>query len=211
MSKRVLVLSDSLALPREKPEVTKYEDAWPALLAKSGYEIHQVSIGGATSEDLLKQCSYHLSFRPEIVIIQVGIVDCAPRFMTQFEIACCRRIPIIGKFFIKLLNRKLIKRIRKVTYVKLERFERNIQKMYSSFTEARVLLIGILPGSDEYEGQVPGVKKNIEKYNAVIRHRYNGYIDVSDIDRSGIMSDFHHLNTYGHKCIYEKIMKVLNA
>ena len=75
--KRILILSDSLALPRNKPETTVVEDTYPYLL-KNHFEVYQCSIGGGMVEDLLKQSFYFSQFQPDIVILLSGIVDCAP-------------------------------------------------------------------------------------------------------------------------------------
>lgn len=41
--KKILIITDSLALPREKPEICAFEDTWPELLKKNKkFQIHQV-------------------------------------------------------------------------------------------------------------------------------------------------------------------------
>lgn len=85
--RRILVITDSLGLPRDYPERCIYSDTWPALLKKDGHIIHQISIGGATVSELADQLlSYHLSFCPDVVLFQSGIVDCAPRAFTRNEL-----------------------------------------------------------------------------------------------------------------------------
>ncbi len=68
--KKILVITDSLGLPRKDPEECLYENTWPILLKKNGFIIHQVSIGGATIDQLYRQVAYHKLFNPDIVIIQ---------------------------------------------------------------------------------------------------------------------------------------------
>lgn len=81
-----MILTDSLSLPRVFPEKCKFEDTYPYLLRRMGLHVHQVSIGGATSDTLVSQLHYHLPFNPKIIILQVGIVDCAPRFARKSEV-----------------------------------------------------------------------------------------------------------------------------
>src|SRR5688500_17972440 len=83
--KKILIITDSLGLPRAVPEVCSYEQTWPFLLNNAGYQIHQVSIGGATVSELYRQLEYHYLFLPDLVIVQSGIVDCAPRALGKFE------------------------------------------------------------------------------------------------------------------------------
>ena len=90
LNNKILLLSDSIALPRVRPEKVTFEETYPNLLRQKGFKIHQVSIGGATSTTLLSQLHYHIHFSPDIVILQVGIVDCAPRFANKYEIFIIR-------------------------------------------------------------------------------------------------------------------------
>ncbi len=53
--KKILVITDSLGLPRKDPEECLFENTWPFLLKKNGFIIHQVSIGGATIDQLYRQ------------------------------------------------------------------------------------------------------------------------------------------------------------
>lgn len=210
MDKRILILSDSLALPRSKPEHCAHSYTWPELLKQCGYAVHQVSIGGAISSDLLFQVSYHKEFKPDIVIVQVGIVDCAPRFMTKFELSIARKIGVLGRILIKLLNNKIVKSIRRINYVKPKEFFNNIQKIQQSFDAIPVYFIGILNAKEGYERILPGVSSRIVQYNKLLSQQ-KFYISVEDFDDNGIMTDYHHLNEHGHVQIKDRILKVLNA
>jgi hypothetical protein len=204
MKKKILILSDSLALPRKYPEVCNYEDTWPQIIKREGFEIHQVSIGGATSQDLLRQCHYHAAFNPDVVIVQVGIVDCAPRFMTKPELSMCRQIPFVGTKIINLINKPWIIKRRKITYVKHTNFSRNVMEISRCFKDVEVFFLGILPACDTYEKTLPGIKKNILQYNKILQKNAK-YLSLDHIDNSGIMSDFHHLNSKGHQLVYNKL------
>lgn len=210
MNKKILILSDSLALPRSQPEICSYENTWPELLKKKGFVIQQVSFGGGTSADLLSQVSYHKSFNPDYVVLQVGIVDCAPRFMTKLELAIARKMRIFGRILIRILNRRFIKKIRKITYVTPKEFSYNIQNICKNFYPTPVYVIGILNADEKYENLLPGVSRRILEYNKILS-AHDLFISVEDFDRSGIMSDHHHLNKYGHMQIEKKILNMINA
>lgn len=206
MCKKILILSDSLPLAREKPEKTEFGETWPQILKKEGFEIYQVSIGGATSTDLLKQAHYHLSFNPDIVLIQVGIVDCAPRFATKFEIEFLTRIPF-GKIILRKINSPKIRNKRKISYVHVHTFARNLKKIEAIFS-GQVFFLTILPSNLQYEKTLPGISEQIEKFNKVI-YTHKNIIDLSRITSDGIMSDFHHLNKEGHSFVAREIIKKL--
>ena len=76
--KKLLLITDSLGLPRLFPEKTEYEDTYPNLLKKH-FIIMQYSKGGGTIIELYEQTGYFKAFEPDVIILQSGIVDCAPR------------------------------------------------------------------------------------------------------------------------------------
>lgn len=205
--KRVLILSDSLGLPRDNPEFCSYEETWPVLLKEHGNLLHQVSIGGATSGELLAQIFYHKVFKPDITIVQVGIVDCAPRFATKYELAILKKIPIVGKWLLKLMNKKSVRAFRNITYVSPKKFECNISEILKRLNHSELYFLSILPASSDYEHTLPGINSNIDKYNLILKGLSGEkYIDLSAIPMNGIMSDGHHLNAIGHAFIINKLL-----
>lgn len=210
MNKRVLVLSDSLALPRDFPEVCDYDTVWPSLLKKTGYLVHQVSIGGVTSDVLCGQINYHKRFQPDIVIIQVGIVDCAPRFATRFELEFLKRLSILGKGIIRLLKVPFVRKLRGVTYTKPSLFKQKILEI-QDLLDVPVYFISIVNATEGYEKKLKGITSKIKAYNQILKDNAKSYIDLSNMPISGIMSDFHHLNSEGHKYIYDRIIEVINV
>ena len=204
MKKKVLVLTDSLGLPRDTPEYCSYENTWPQLL-KEKFDIHQVSIGGGTIDQITGQLDYHKLFNPDIIILQSGIVDCAPRALTKFE------NELFNKFFVtrKILNillpkySNLLRLKRNKKYTDLFWYSKNIEKVISTFKTKKVYALSILEADDTYHSKVPGIRRSIGSYNSVLKEKLmNNYIDLSGIDRKGVMSDSMHLNEEGHRYIY---------
>ena len=95
---KILVFSDSLGLPRNTPQAVNWEETWVQLLSKI-YCVEYCAIGGAKVSDLSRQISYYKIFNPDIVIVQSGIVDCAPRALTEFEKQIIERFAILKSFF----------------------------------------------------------------------------------------------------------------
>lgn len=209
--KRVLILTDSLSLPRDKPEVCEYENTWPALIKASGKHIvHQVSIGGATSSFLLKQLHYHAMFKPDIVILQMGIVDCAPRFANQFELEIINRLPFRKKILEKL-NKPSVKKFRNLTYTPIKYFKNNLNKISRRLGNLKIVAIGIVPAVEAYEKVLPGVTNNIRSYNAILETSFTNFIDLSAMPAEGLMSDHHHINAAGHQYIFNRLKAHLNS
>jgi hypothetical protein len=129
MKKVILVLTDSLGLPRSSPETCKFKETWPEILRNEGYKIRQCSIGGGTSSDLAKQVTYYEEVPLRACVIQVGIVDCTPKFATKFEIGIIKKAGSrISNKVLGLLNKKIVRSYRDVTYVNESKFKSNLKK-----------------------------------------------------------------------------------
>lgn len=213
--KRVLIIGDSLCLPRNKPEKVDFNETWPSLLKKTGlYEISQVAIGGGTLYNLMEQSDYYLPGEPDIVIIQSGIVDCAPRAIGFIEKEIVRSSRVLNFLVRKLYPYRFMRKYRKITYTKPNHFADMVNKMKMKFSDKRTIWIGIIPAVTEYENNVSGISKNIDQYNNIIQSimATNGgtFLDTSNLPLSGLMSDHHHLNATGHSWISNQLLTELS-
>lgn len=196
----VLILTDSLAFPRSEPEVVHYEQTWVALLKRYFPQIDFVHCGrgGATIVDLFKHSSYyHGTIQPALVLVQAGIVDCAPRALSVIEQQVLQRLPIVGPLVLALVrkNAARLRCWRGMSYTSLASYKAWIQAYERTF--ASVHWIGILPADSEYESRVQGISAAIDRYNAALRR--GNFISTADFTSSDIMSDHHHLNVAGHQ------------
>jgi hypothetical protein len=208
---KILILTDSLGLPRLKPELCSFEETWPIVLKNKYPNIHQVSIGAATSQVILKQINYQKAFNPDVVILQVGIVDCAPRFMSRKELDITYGLGSFGKGLRFLFNRNWIKKLRNISYTHEVEFEKNIIDIKKSFT-CPVITIDILPADEGYERLLPGVTNKISAYNNILKQHFEYLVESKDvINHKGIMTDHHHLNKIGHAYFVTKIEHILKT
>lgn len=207
--KRILVITDSLGLPRLLPQLVKYEETYISLLQKNGFEVVNLSIGGGNIKLLVEQSEYYRAFFPNIVIVQSGIVDCAPRAFRKFELDF-----LVKSRLIKLLGGKLfymLRKYRSITYTSKSTYESQLRILLNKFPDAKFIFIGILKPMNEYERIVPGIKKNILVYNDILRGINEAiYIDLSSFPSDGIQSDFHHLNAKGHNEVYQRLKIILD-
>ncbi len=202
-----MILTDSLGLPRDKPEVVSYDDTWPTLLQKNhDIVMHKVAIGGATSTDLFRQVTYHTPFGPDVAVIQVGIVDCVPRFATQLEIQILRTIPYFGSRLLKLLNRSSVRKFRKISYVSPKAFKSNMLALKNRLNNCKIACIGIMPITQPYEAMLSGATAKRQQYNQILIEIFkDGFINVDHFTADTLMSDHHHLTTLGHKMVYDAV------
>jgi hypothetical protein len=214
MKKRILFLTDSLSLPRDTPEVVKYEDTYVYQLKMSypNYEIIQCGFGGATIDILYNQADYLKMIAPDFIILQAGIVDCAPRTLSKFEIDLIDRIPFFTKFIFKIINKysSKIRRIRNLTYSTEKVYKSTLLNLKKIFPQSNFYCLGILLANKNYELKVPGITNKIETYNQILKSAFDqNYIDTTIIDEKGIMADNFHLNKIGHAKIFTLLKNII--
>ncbi|MCI5117464.1 MAG: hypothetical protein D3913_05805 [Candidatus Electrothrix sp. LOE1_4_5] len=181
---KLLIITDSLGYPRITPEIVNYDETWCHLLSKQ-YDAYQFSFGGATVLLLLKQAKGYLQlYRPDIVIVQAGIVDCAPRALTKKENYLINKYWITRKLM-RICAGKIIPVLRKrnIAYTSLSQFEKSVLEFKKLFHN-KLFWVGILPAGIDYEQKNPGIKNRICVYNQIVRdYIENRFIDMSEIDQ----------------------------
>lgn len=211
---KILVLTDSLGLPRDAPQDLSYEETWPFFLSQQkNVKLLQSSIGGGTSFDLYKQTIYLKSFNPDIVILQVGIVDCAPRALSYHENIIYNNWWITRKILGQVIPRwgNTIRKIRNIRFVNKEEFRINLKRIVELLPNIKIYAIGIIPASIEYENFLPNITISIKEYNYILKEIFpETYIDTFELDQQYVMTDHHHPNKKGHKLIFEIIMNRLH-
>lgn len=231
--KKIICIGDSLALPGHK---NSYEDTWIAQLKKKYKDIDfitffkrgittdaLVSMGGGVDglDNMPKGADCLEFFMPNVVVLQLGIVDCAPRLFKKgsLEFKLVQKAPSS----IRTNYISLIKNIRKrnVNRVEIspEKFYYNLNNYFQRCLENAVekLIVILIPYPDERM-----VKKNIEiisqviKYNNIyleLSHKYNFVEICSPLDSKKydieIFEDGYHPNHSGHDLVYLAIVGLL--
>lgn len=209
---KIQIYSDSLALPREVPQKVFYEETYPAKLSTE-HIVVQYSKGAGTIKDLFEQTYYYKMFCPDIVIIQSGIVDCAPRPFTQFEEYFFKLNFFTQgcKAILKRLTKSWLRDLRKVAWTSPKKFKFYCNQFIELYSNIPIIAIGILPPRPEYEKSVKGISKRISQYNSILKESFgDNYIDTSEMPDEGIMSDHHHMTVVGHQFIYDKVVQRLS-
>lgn len=214
---RILLLSDSLALARQSPESLYLEEAWPMLLREdmANVEWLQFSMGGATSSDLLAQSEYWMHARQDInwLIVQAGIVDCAPRAFSRNELLQQKTLALFTRLFPRSGRRlfEWIRRRRNVSYIGPERFRQNVQAFRDLADQRGVRLLWLpVLGAGFYEGILPGVTKKIAQTNEILQQELGcALVDIRLSDEF-FMVDGHHLRADAHRHLAQVILKHIN-
>ena len=235
---RIVVLADSLSLPRNQgKDVLKWEQTWPWVLQNklnsSGGNYEVINCGkrarrvdSINGRDFIEDV---ILKEPNILIIQVGVVDAAPRIISLKE-----KILLNNRFFPSRARKWIIRnrnlKRKEITnkdplakvYTKpgqfkngLIKFDIRVKSDYRSKLE-KVIFLPILANLTLMEEKSPGYKSNISLYNKILEEFCceRGYIFLK-IDTqfytnaNYFCSDGYHLNPSGSSSIAMKIKDII--
>lgn len=215
--KIVLCNGDSLGMPREN---VLFEDTWFFRLSNSLPKEKFCFINNfrrANTTNALASKDFLENYNPNIVIIQLGIVDCAPRIYNtnSLLIKIINRLPTYFKDFFWFISKKYKKRSQENAEVSLHKFKENIENFVQ-----RCKITGI----DKcifIKIQIPGqamVKKNPEIINSITL--YNEVFDQVAVKYSFVkvlnplfegnqnwyVEDGYHVNKNGFQQVYNSLI-----
>lgn len=231
---KVLCIGDSLTLPGH---LNTYEDTWICRLKKRfpAYDFITffqrgittdvlVTAGGGDAVDGFPQGADCLEFyMPDVVVVQLGIVDCAPRFL--------RKRSLLGRGLSVLPGAcsavawKIVKKCTRRSLEKADvppaRFEANLVNYLRRCRERGVkkaVLIEICRPGERMVSRNPGILEAVGRYNASIRKVASHYpfaVSVAPLVESdpsvSIYQDGYHPNRSGHERVYAAVAACLEA
>lgn len=221
--KRILCISDSLGLPRTK---VPYDETWFSIINRAFPSLDFVSYfrRNGTTDMLSSNGDYGdtlLFYSPQIVILQLGICDCAPRYLrtTSMLYRILVHLPDFLSKPIWALIKKIKHRSLNCTDVPIERFERNLVDYIHkciNISVNKVILIKIaIPGKAMIKAN-PLILESIANYNAVYEKIANLYpsvvclINPISIENDNLfVEDGYHTNGEGHKLIANELVNIL--
>ncbi|MGR5503011.1 SGNH/GDSL hydrolase family protein [Vibrio sp. DNB22_10_4] len=207
---KALIITDSLGLPRTTPERVTGEQSWPYLLANhcDCVDYYFYCRPGLHSQALVNELDVTLgAFEPDIIIVQLGIVDCTPRALTLMELSVVSRIPIVNKLVKKMVAkyRRELLNLRLKQYVNIEQFRANLNRVRQAFPSSKILALPILANVEHAELRTPNLSREIVAYNNVIDDVFE-LISVNDIGSDSFMTDHYHLSISGNQSLFEVVM-----
>jgi hypothetical protein len=229
---KVLCIGDSLALPGH---LNRYEDTWFYKLKKEFKDIDFISFfkrqlttdilctmgGGENGVDKWPKGGDLLEASiPDKVIIQLGIVDCAPRLLYKYEKIIISKLPDnLAQIYVKFV--KLVRQRSDVrTDVPLKKFKKNIEvyiKRSQRLNVEQIIFIGICIPDSNLIKKNPQILILIEQYNRILLDFEKQFqfvkcifpLDANKQDLS-IYQDGYHPNMLGHQLIFESIQNLFN-
>ena len=226
---KILILADSLALPRPEGEgYTPYESTYPFILdqtlrdGSADFNVIERGMRRRTIENVLEDWYELVELRkPDVVVVHVGIVDCAPRVFLRHERDRMERFRP-ARVRIKILDfahkhRKQIVQLRKVVYVPREKFAQGVNEVVERATNSGVkslVFIDIISPPDEMEERSPGFQKNVETYNQILSGTASSagvkLLALNDLVKanggtSKLTVDGIHLSSEGHQLLAHEL------
>lgn len=223
---KILVLGDSLAFPRHT-KGQSLEHAWPDLVANRipGSVLWQRARAANMSSGVLDEAR-ELNFffgdtvPFDVVVVQVGIVDCCPRpvpasvlrFLRGFT-AGVRIAAMIDK------HHGFLVRLRARPWIAAPVFAANVAGAVAALRKLapRLILLAIAPPRHHLLENAPGVEGQVRLYNQVLRRvveqHPRGTLFVDPYSDSNpdllVLADGHHLTAKGHASVASALVAAL--
>ncbi len=224
----IVILSDSLSLPRvDKDATVLLEESYPYLLQKKiGSQMNVINRGiRFTTTNSLNDFQYLfdnlLIYSPKTIIIQIGIVDCAPRLFSPLFRAILGKISNekIKNIFIYPFkkNRRFFTRFFPMKLVKKDQFKSNLENFLLRISEFKidVKIVNIPDTNSKNNFKSFNFNRSINDYNKAISDLLINYnFDLIDINKFSkkdniLLDDGIHYNMKGSvllsKLLYESI------
>lgn len=234
---KVVILADSLALPRQKEEGDiPYEATYPHLLDQALRErlgsgapwIIERGMRSRTVERVLEEWFEMVQLRAaDVVVVHIGIVDCAPRVFLPRERAVVERLRP-ARLRVRFLDfvhrhRRRIVEMRACVYVPLEKFKATVEEIVRRAREGGVrslVFINIIEPPAAMEERSPGFRRNVAEYNRVLQAQADAeealvhLIDLDALIKAGggaeeLTVDGIHINPTGHKILAQELERHL--
>lgn len=216
MKNKVLCVSDSLGLPRPSVE---FEDTWFSVL-QNEIKTH-VFIShfrrNATTESL-SEGDYGDAlqyYKPEQIILQLGICDCSPRYIRSrsllFKVVI--RLPDVLSRPFWFMYKKFFKRTVKKAEVLPDKFEQNIRAYLTKCMDngvLRVVIIQIATPAPVMTVRNPTVTEAVKLYNKLLEKmsfEFDNVLVVNPlcVPDDSLYTDGYHPNKYGNKLIADAL------
>jgi lysophospholipase L1-like esterase len=229
---KIVVMADSLAMAREGETNVAYETTYPYLLdqwlrQRFGSQAPLVCERGMrrrTIEYVLDEWYELVELRKtDVVVVHVGIVDCAPRVFLRRERQFVENLRpgFLRRSILDYVHRhrRAVVNMRKKVYVPPERFNALVGQVMAKAkaSELRSLVIvNIITPPAEMDERPPGFIRNVGIYNELLRtHAEANGAHLIDIDRlikeaggvEQLTVDGIHINEAGHKMLAQEIEK----
>ncbi|MDT0677461.1 hypothetical protein [Autumnicola musiva] len=216
---RILIVAASMATPRAE---VKYINTWIYKLVNNYPDLHIIdkSKRGLSSRALIRE-SLLEDYDPNLVIMQLGLSDCAPRYLQENALSTkiINNLPGSLKKTAYYFVKKYKSRRMKNANVNLEAFKKNFENYIIRAEKKSIDIICLLisPVGESFKIKNPEIQKAIEAYNNVLVSldgKYSHFTTVECFTEKTIseylLADGHHVNESAHNIFLNKIAPFLS-
>ena len=229
---KIVVMADSLAMAREGETNVAFDATYPYLLDQSLRRrfhaeaplVIERGMRRRTIEYVLDEWYELVDLRKaEVVVVHVGIVDCAPRVFLRRERQFVENLRpgFLREAILSNVHRhrRAIVRLRKKVYVPPDRFDALVSQVIERAKASKLrslVFVNIITPPAEMEERSPGFIKNAGQYNQILKtHADANGAHLIDLDwmikEAGgverLTVDGIHLNDAGHAMLAQAIEK----
>ena len=227
---KIVVMADSLAMPREGETNTPFEATYPYLLDQSlrrrfqseAPMVIERGMRRRTIEYVLDEWYELVDLRkPEVVVVHVGIVDCAPRVFLRRERQFVENLrpTFLRESILSNVHRHrpAIVKMRKKVYVSVDRFNALVGQVVAKAKQSKLrslVMVNIITPPAEMDERSPGFIRNVGIYNEILKtHAEADGVHLMDLDgmikaAGGVEQltvDGIHINETGHAMLAREI------
>lgn len=225
---RVVVIGDSLSLPRNVDVIEPifWDDCWPNLIPqelRSALPIEVLNLSGRSKqiESLVNEFTDFVELtNPDVIIVQLGIVDAAPRIFSKTEKTLLQLSLVPSRFRQLLINKRKRSRDKIIS-------KNPLRKVYTSPTQFRyylkrfneiidnhnskndkhpiVLFIPIVGCIQMLNNKSPGYSSNIQLYNSILMSfcskgsfEFLSLPEIFSLNKENFANDGYHLSKRGN-------------
>lgn len=215
---RVLCIGDSLGLPRKG---CPYEKTWFFKLAKKYPNIEFIDYfkrGLVLTETVNLYNMYYTDYKPDIVIIQTGICDCAPRYLNSNKLFWKLLLNLLGHLGLESYFWKIIKfifsRRENCVYTKVDVFSLLYRKLIEKFIAngvKKIIVVKIGHVAESVAANNCYFNSNVDKYNNIIneialeKKDHIIIIDPLHNVHEDLFVDGYHCNSNGMEKVYHDL------
>lgn len=221
--KRVLCISDSLGLPRKSVD---YGETWIAMLRERLPDVDFIPLFRRQSNtDILASGGDYgdtlLYYKPQMIILQLGVCDCAPRYLrtTSFLYRLLCHLPekmsTVCWKVVKALRKRSINR----TDVSLERFRLNVDQYVKACMNNHVSKVIIVQIATPGKAMIKSnslIELSVKRYNQIyeeIAAKYPRVVILINPLHSGdsfcYVADGYHPNGMGNRLVADALINAI--
>ena len=227
---KIVVMADSLAMAREGETNVAFDATYPYLLDQSLRRrfhaeaplVIERGMRRRTIEYVLDEWYELVDLRKaEVVVVHVGIVDCAPRVFLRRERQFVENLRpgFLREAILSNVHRhrRAIVKMRKKVYVPAERFNTLVAQVIEKAKQSKLrslVFVNIITPPLEMDERSPGFIDNVASYNEILKTQSKGdRVHLIDLDQmikaaggvEQLTVDGIHINETGHEMLAKEI------